>query len=810
MCSISLLRAQVITLIDKTEKQRLEGIVVQTRNPEITLISNLRGEIDISQLQSDDTLFFTTGIHETVVLSKPEASKLKRIELVPLRHHLEEIVISASRWEEPAERTAHRITKITPRSIMLQNPQTSADLLESSGEVFVQKSQLAGGSPILRGFATNRVLLVVDGVRMNNAIFRGGNLQNVISVDANALQGAEVLFGPGAVRYGSDAIGGVMDFHTLNTRFADTGRYSRTLAGGHLMLRHSTANRERTLHADAYVATGRMSFLTSFTRSLYDDLRAGSQGDPFYLRPNYVIPRGARDTMVKNSDPSLQVGSAFSQDNFMQKIAFRLDPHHEIQYTLIYARSSDAPRYDRLYQDANNDSILDFGDWHYGPQTWLFNRLAFESKRETGFSDHYKIIAAWQQFGESRHDRRYKNTSLRNQIEKVNAFSLNLDLDRRISGRTEVFYGTEFIYNLINSEAYRNDIVTGAERLVQTRYPDNSTWLTAGAYANLRHNLTSKLILSGALRFTHYGLAATFDTTFMAYPFMSVRNSNNALNGSAGLTWLPDKKTRLYINLSTGFRAPNIDDAGKVFESEAGSLVIPNNNLRHEYAYSGEAGMVKTAGKTLRAEASVYYTLLNNAMARRSTTYHGNDSILFEGQLSRVQSIQNIARANVYGVQGSIQLTIWNFMFSGKVSWQRGYENSGPGEPIYPKTHVPPFFSRADIVYKQTDLTLDLYVNYHGALPYERLSLNDREDHIPFAKTPDGLPHVPSWYTLNFKANWQINRYFLLSGGVENITDQLYRPFSSGISAPGRNFIIALRVNLERSPKNQDPSPSAP
>src|SRR5690606_37695488 len=116
----------------------------------------------------------------------------------------------------------NRVHPITRREIALQNPQTAADVLESGGYVFVQKSQLAGGSPILRGFATNRVMLVVDGVRMNNAIFRGGNVQNVIALDAHALESAEVLFGPGAVMYGSDAIGGVMDFHTLRPRYADS------------------------------------------------------------------------------------------------------------------------------------------------------------------------------------------------------------------------------------------------------------------------------------------------------------------------------------------------------------------------------------------------------------------------------------------------------------------------------------------------------------------------------------------------------------------------------------------------------------
>ena len=89
-----------------------------------------------------------------------------------------------------------------------------------TGAVFIQKSQLGGGSPMIRGFSTNRILIVVDGVRMNNAIYRSGNLQNIISIDALATEEAEVIFGPGSIIYGSDDIGGVMDFHSLTPRYS--------------------------------------------------------------------------------------------------------------------------------------------------------------------------------------------------------------------------------------------------------------------------------------------------------------------------------------------------------------------------------------------------------------------------------------------------------------------------------------------------------------------------------------------------------------------------------------------------------------
>src|SRR5687767_509129 len=160
---------------------------------------------------------------------------------------MEEVIISVNKWEQKLNEVPNKIVKINKLDILRNNPQTSADLLGQTGTVFIQKSQMGGGSPMIRGFATNRVLLVIDGVRMNNAIYRSGNLQNVISIDALSVETAEVIFGPGSLVYGSDAIGGVMDFHTLEPRLA-TGK--NMLVKGSVLGRYSTANKEKTGHID--------------------------------------------------------------------------------------------------------------------------------------------------------------------------------------------------------------------------------------------------------------------------------------------------------------------------------------------------------------------------------------------------------------------------------------------------------------------------------------------------------------------------------------------------------------------------------
>ena len=183
---------------------------------------------------------------------------------------MDEVVVSVNKWEQKLNEVPNKIVKVSKYDILRNNPQTAADLLGQSGTVFIQKSQLGGGSPMIRGFATNRVLLVVDGVRMNNAIYRSGNLQNVISIDALSTEAAEVIFGPGSLIYGSDAIGGVMDFHTLEPRFAKT---KKMITKGSALSRYSTANQEITGHADINLGWEKWSLLTSVTYSRFDDLK---------------------------------------------------------------------------------------------------------------------------------------------------------------------------------------------------------------------------------------------------------------------------------------------------------------------------------------------------------------------------------------------------------------------------------------------------------------------------------------------------------------------------------------------------------
>ena len=193
--------SQHIIVLDKTTEEPLSDVMIFNAEKTKTSLSNFEGRADISKFYSAEVLFFQHVSHQLFKIKKAEI-KDQIVYLQEDQNKLDQVVLSVAKFQLQKDEIPQKIVSIDKEDVLLNSPQTSADLLESTGQVFVQKSQLGGGSPMIRGFATNRVLISIDGVRMNTAIFRSGNLQNVINIDPLAIEKSEVILGPGSMVYG--------------------------------------------------------------------------------------------------------------------------------------------------------------------------------------------------------------------------------------------------------------------------------------------------------------------------------------------------------------------------------------------------------------------------------------------------------------------------------------------------------------------------------------------------------------------------------------------------------------------------------
>jgi hemoglobin/transferrin/lactoferrin receptor protein len=713
--------------------------------------------------------------------------------------YLDEVIVSANKIPEQRRTVAQQVNVINTETIRNLNAQTAADLLQNTGVVAMQRSQQGGGSPILRGFEASRVLLVVDGVRMNNLIYRAGHLQNVITIDNSMLDRAEVLFGPSSTVYGSDALGGVVHFYTRDPKLSANGK----LVNGNAFIRYGSVNEEKTGHVDVNLGGKKVASLTSFTISDFGDLKMGEKtngalDEQFGVRPQYSkrAADNQSDVLVDNNDPFVQVNSGYKQWDFLQKFLFKQtdDISHTLNFQ--YSTSTDIPRYDRLTDAGSGGVGLRFAEWYYGPQERLMGSYKLQVNKVGSLADNITTTISYQAIEESRHDRRFNNNNRNDRVENVEVWGLTLNFTKSF-GKNNLRYGVDGQFNSLASVASKTDVVTKAVTPQSTRYPDGDNTMNVMAlYATHTLLLSDLLTLTDGLRVGTSSLKSTFgDKSFFDFPFDYIEQNPTFASGNLGLIFTPNSwKFSLLGN--TGYRVPNVDDLAKVFETVAGNatttgtLVVPNPDLKPEKTINGDFGVTKFFGDKVRAEATIFATSIFDAIVTLPTAFNGQSTITYDGFPADVVSSQNAQKAYIYGYSASLKANASDHLsFTASYNYTRGRVKADSKETLL--DHIAPAFGRIGVQYTTTKFVSELFSNFNGWKRLENYSVSG-EDNLQYA-TAKGMP---AWYTINLRASYQINPTFGFQAGADNLLDLQYRQFASGINSPGRNVFATIRVSF--------------
>jgi hemoglobin/transferrin/lactoferrin receptor protein len=733
---------------------------------------------------------------------------------------LEELVISASNFSEKKKNVAQKIDVISAKTIAATNAQNTGDLLINTGKIFVQKSQQGGSSPVLRGFEASRILIVVDGVRMNNAIYRSGHLQNVITSDQNSLSRVEVMYGPSSTIYGSDALGGTIHLITKAPVLSGTKNF---FTKGSAFTRYSSVNEEKTVHADASIGGKKFAWFQAYNFSDFGDMKMGSTYPDKYpnfgRRSQYVGQVNGIDSVMTNTDDRVQKFSGYKQWDITQKFLYKPNEHVSHLLNLQLSNTNNVPRYDRL-QDIRNfggaiGTTLRYAEWYYGPQKRLMGAYELNITK-TGFFDEVKANINYQDIEESRQTREYRRRDrFDSQVEKVKVFGTTLSA-RKLMGNNELAVGADMQLNDVKSRATRTNLNTGAITKLNTRYPDGkNTMNNFGIYAQHTYKFSNKkLILNDGLRLQAITLKSNvLDNSFFSLPDTAVKQNNIAVTGNLGIVFSPHKNTTIKASLSSGFRAPNIDDLAKVFESStaAKQVVLPNADLKPEYTYNLDLSVTQFIADKVSIEVTGFYSLFRNAIIKAPFKLNGQDSIIYNGVKSQVLASQNVNKANVYGFTAGVNAEfVSGLTFNSTISFTKGsfktdntkassiYEKQSNGTysivnrnvASKPLDHIPPVMGKTSIAYQHTTFNTELYLMYNGWKHLDQYNA-DGEDNAQYA-TADGMP---AWLTANWKASINCTKNLQVQVGVENIFDRNYRYFASGFSAGGRNYIVALRAN---------------
>lgn len=715
--------------------------------------------------------------------------------------HLNEITIhSKGRKELLNLYLPYPKTTLSTSHIKSLQPSNMADLIESSGSLSLQKSQQGGGSPMIRGFEASRILLMIDQVRMNNLIYRSGHLQNLITADHSALDDVEIIYGPSSVAYGSDALGGVIHLFTKEPKLTDDDRLRHQ---SELVLQGNTANRGANVHAETSISKKKWGTYLSFSLQHFDDLRSGKQKNPFikddsYIRcDEYVKTVSGSDIVFKNDQPNIQKRSGYTQYDGVAKFIYVPDERLKHTFNFQISTSSNINRYDRL-TDRSKDQ-LKFAEWYYGPQTRWFGAYRLDYTPDK-IADRVSVQLSFQNVTESRHNRKLNDHFLGNRTEEVQIAGLSLDAEKEY-GKHQLRAGIDLNLNYLNSSAYKISQQNGEVKPLDTRYPDGTNYMhSTEVFLMHRCPLTRNGLhwFNGARAGGSFLYSEIKDKSFFPFPFDHIRQNNFTYSLSSSLVKMFALNHSLGFNLSTGFRVPNIDDAGKIFDSQPGSVIVPNQDLRPEQTLSADLSYKYNFHKHFRLETSVYYTRLWDAIVVTPTTFAGRDSILYDGTPSQVLHNANARRGDIYGASLYLGYTYSRFSAAGAVSYTKGIaRDKGERTPL---DHISPLFGRISVKYqymlKSPLNQIEFFTLFNGCKDINDYNLSG-EDNIRYAtaKGIDGKG-LPAWFTLNVRASFQATGQIAVFLSVLNILDTEYRTFASGINAPGRSVQLTMRYCL--------------
>ena len=805
--------SQKITVINGETGKAIDAVAIYNKAKTASSVTNEAGIVEIADFKNEEVIYFS---HVSYALFKAKKKNIIKnnfkVYLSKESEELDEVVVSVFKNKAKTNRIAEQVAIINKKEIQKISPQTSADLLANIPGIKVQKSQFGGGSPVLRGLESNRVLLVVDGVRMNNAIYRKGHLQNSITVSPSLLERTEVVFGPSSVIYGSDALGGVIHYYTKTPSLSEKKQVK-----GNILSRFSTANSEVTNSGSLEIQFPKWSSLTNVTYSDYGDLRMGKKrshgfedwGKIFYYSEN--TPDLFVENQTENTDPNVQRNTGFNQLDVLQKFYVPLSKNTDFNLNIQYSTSSDVPRFDRLTETVD-DGTLKFAEWYYGPQKRLLisPQLAIQPKKKWLESGTFTL--AYQNIQESRINRKFGSLEKTFREENVDVYSFNGDFTVPLAKKRDLGYGVEVAYNDVTSTPYGRTInvnggtVTGFDDAltfpVQSRYADGgSSYLSTALYTSYRQDISKNSTLNTGVRFTYTNLQASWiDDTFLTLPD-DVDLSNKALTATIGYVFKPTKSWQLNTVISSGFRSPNIDDVGKIREKN-GDVTVPNVSLEPEYAYNAEIGVQKYFNdRKFRVGANVYYTLLNNYIYREDYVFNGSSTIIFDGEEENVVANVNKGNAYVTGFTASYQGKLHeNFTTSGSVTFTEG-RTYDTDETL---SSIPPIFGNFDINYNNNKIEAGTSLRFNGRKKISDYNLEegiDNQNQSPIVNAAatediDIYYGTPSWVTLSLYGKYTINKNFALQGRLNNVFDQHYKEFASSISAPGRDFSLSLFVNF--------------
>ncbi len=652
----------------------------------------------------------------------------------PYRLH-ESVTVTAVRDEARAFEVPRSITVIESAALDQRLPRTTPEALGATPGVFVQKTNHGGGSPYVRGLVGNQVLVLVDGIRLNNATFRYGPNQYLATVDPANIDRIEVVRGSGSVLYGSDAMGGVINI--ITRRPAGVGQPLAVRGGATTKVMSS--GMEKSGRFNLAVTGKTIGVVGGLSLRSFGDLHAG---------------RGL----------GIEAPSGYDEVAGDLRTEWLLTPRQRVSLAYQHNYQGDVPRYDQVVQRG-------FARYSFDPQVRQLGYVRYERASPSPWWATVRATASLHRTTEQREYQSRTSSILTIEQDRVLTGGVSVEVQSRPRPSLSLVSGLDYYHDGVESVRRDRDQTTGQSRDRRGQYSNGAT---AGSLAAFTHaTVTGRRWRADAgVRLSHFGVSAPDPE------FGSAEIAPTTATGSAGVSLALADGLRLFGSVAQAFRAPNVDDLSSLGQFDFG-VEVPAPALQPESSVTGEGGF-KWRTDAGSASVSVYRTSLDQLIDRVRGSFDGSPMV---GNQPVYQKA-NVGSAFIRGVEadGEFGLTS-SLTASGNLTYTYGQATSG-NEPM---RRIPPLNGLIAI---RAALTGGSWLE--GALRFaarqDRLASGDIADH----RIPRG--GTPGWTVFTISAGHRLGQRFELVGSAQNLFDAAYRTHGSGIDGYGRSLWVGLHA----------------
>lgn len=623
------------------------------------------------------------------------------------------------------------ISSITNKQIVEKGARTTPETLQGVSGVFIQKTNHGGGSAFIRGLTGNQTLIVLDGIRLNNAIYRYGPNQYLNSIDMFTVDKIDVLKGIGSVEYGSDAMGGVIHVKTKENASKELNKISLNNSSKFI-----SSDMEKTNRTAIQYATNKWDFIGGISLKKYGDLVGGG-------------------------NIGKQTSTGYNEINYDLKTRIKINNQSELIYSSQNTIQKNVPIYHKIALENFKTNQIDY-------QIRYLNYLKYKYISHKKWISEIIINASTQRSIEQRSNQKNNSSVFRNEADTVKNIGLTAEIISKLNKNWTMNSGFDYYKDEIFSEAIETSSELNTQVFKRGLYPNGAIYKNSSLF-NI-HNLNfNKLNIVAGLRYN-----------FLHIQMNELTLGNIAINPSAlvsnfGINYQLNQHGFLFGSITTGYRAPNIDDLGSLgivdFRYE-----IPSYDLKPEKSLNTEIGYKYRSNK-IDFSIAAFKMKLKDIIAR----------VLLDGQVInsyQVYNKKNIESSYINGAEVN-----YNYLLSKYLTWYTNAtytygQNVTKNEPM---RRIPPLFGQNKICFVKKNKTLAITHQFAGK--QDRLAQGDKDDNRI------GKLGTPGWNIFNVDAGWEFKN-LSLNTSLINISNVQYKTHGSGVYAMGRAVNFSFNIEF--------------